>query len=84
MAATLRGLQWAAEHPEEAVAIYVARHPELKKDLLLAQWKAAVPVAGDGRGAPGRLAGRGDLAGAERLDAELGPAAARTCRWRTS
>ena len=23
--------------------IYVARHPELKKDLLLAQWKAAVP-----------------------------------------
>jgi putative hydroxymethylpyrimidine transport system substrate-binding protein len=41
--ATLRGLQWAAAHPEEAVAIYTARHPELKKDLLLAQWKAAVP-----------------------------------------
>ena len=29
--------------PEEAVAIYVARHPELKADLLLAQWKAAMP-----------------------------------------
>lgn len=43
VAATLRGLQWAADHPDEAVALYAARHPELKKDLLLAQWKAAVP-----------------------------------------
>jgi putative hydroxymethylpyrimidine transport system substrate-binding protein len=49
--ATLRGLVYAAEHPEEAVDIYVARHPELKKELLLAQWKTAVPsmaTAGDG------------------------------------
>ena len=43
VAATLRGLQWAADNPDEAVAIYTARHPELKADLLLAQWKAAVP-----------------------------------------
>ncbi|MFA4965838.1 MAG: ABC transporter substrate-binding protein [Thermoleophilia bacterium] len=42
-AATLEGLAYAVEHPEEAVDIYVARHPELKKELLLAQWKAAVP-----------------------------------------
>jgi putative hydroxymethylpyrimidine transport system substrate-binding protein len=41
--ATLAGLTYAVEHPEEAVDIYVARHPELKKDLLLAQWKAAIP-----------------------------------------
>jgi putative hydroxymethylpyrimidine transport system substrate-binding protein len=41
--ATLAGLDYAAQHPEEAVALYVARHPELKKDLLLAQWKAALP-----------------------------------------
>jgi putative hydroxymethylpyrimidine transport system substrate-binding protein len=43
VAATLRGLEWATEHPDEAVVLYVARHPELKTDLLLAQWKAAVP-----------------------------------------
>jgi putative hydroxymethylpyrimidine transport system substrate-binding protein len=41
--ATLAGLDYAAQHPEEAVALYVARHPELKKDLLLAQWTAALP-----------------------------------------
>ena len=41
--ATLAGLDYAAQHPDEAVALYVARHPELKKDLLLAQWKAALP-----------------------------------------
>jgi putative hydroxymethylpyrimidine transport system substrate-binding protein len=43
VAATLRGLSYAAEHPQEAVDIYVARHPELDKTLLLAQWKAATP-----------------------------------------
>jgi len=40
---TMAGLAYAAAHPEEAVDIYVARHPELKKDLLLAQWRAALP-----------------------------------------
>ena len=48
--ATLAGLAYAVEHPEEAVDIYVNRHPELKKDLLLAQWEAAIPsmaAAGD-------------------------------------
>jgi ABC-type nitrate/sulfonate/bicarbonate transport system substrate-binding protein len=40
--ATLAGLDYAAQHPDEAVALYVARHPELKKGLLLAQWKAAL------------------------------------------
>jgi ABC-type nitrate/sulfonate/bicarbonate transport system substrate-binding protein len=43
VAATMQGLQYAVAHPEEAVAIYVARHPELKQDLLLAQWRAALP-----------------------------------------
>ena len=38
-----RGSPTRRSIPEEAVDIYVARHPELKKDLLLAQWKAAVP-----------------------------------------
>jgi ABC-type nitrate/sulfonate/bicarbonate transport system substrate-binding protein len=41
--ATLAGLDYAAQHPDEAVTLYVARHPELKKGLLLAQWKAALP-----------------------------------------
>ncbi|MGO8684019.1 MAG: ABC transporter substrate-binding protein [Thermoleophilia bacterium] len=41
--ATLAGLTYAAQHPQEAVDIYVARHPELKKGLLLAQWRAALP-----------------------------------------
>ncbi len=41
--ATLAGLDYAAQHPEEAVDLYVARHPELEKDLLLAQWEAALP-----------------------------------------
>ena len=51
VAATLQGLDWAVAHPDEAVAIYVARHPELKAGLLLAQWKAAIPAmaSGDGR-----------------------------------
>jgi ABC-type nitrate/sulfonate/bicarbonate transport system substrate-binding protein len=43
VAATMSGLEYALAHPEEAVDIYVARHPELDKDLLLAQWKAAIP-----------------------------------------
>jgi ABC-type nitrate/sulfonate/bicarbonate transport system substrate-binding protein len=43
VAATLAGLEYAAQHPDEAVALYVKRHPELKADLLLAQWKAALP-----------------------------------------
>jgi ABC-type nitrate/sulfonate/bicarbonate transport system substrate-binding protein len=41
--ATMAGLDYAAAHPEEAVDIYVKRHPELEGDLLLAQWKAAIP-----------------------------------------
>ena len=53
VAATLQGLDWAVAHPDEAVAIYVARHPELKADLLLAQWKAAIPSMASGdRDAP--------------------------------
>jgi len=50
VAATMAGLEYAVAHPEEAVDIYVARHPELDRDLLLAQWKAASPsmaVAGE-------------------------------------
>lgn len=43
VAATTEGLAWAVAHPEEAVAIAVRRHPELKSDLLLAQWRAALP-----------------------------------------
>jgi putative hydroxymethylpyrimidine transport system substrate-binding protein len=43
VAATLAGLEYATLYPDEAVGIYVARHPELKADLLLAQWKAAAP-----------------------------------------
>lgn len=40
--AVSEGLEFAVAHPEEAVDLYVKRHPELKRDLLLAQWKAAV------------------------------------------
>lgn len=42
--ATLAGLEYAARHPEEAVDIYVAAHPELNKELLLPQWRAAIPA----------------------------------------
>lgn len=49
VAATMAGLEYAVAHPEEAVDIYVGRHPELKKGLLLAQWEAAIPsMAVDG------------------------------------
>ena len=41
--ATFAGLAYALANPEEAVDLYVQRHPELKKDLLLQQWKAAAP-----------------------------------------
>jgi ABC-type nitrate/sulfonate/bicarbonate transport system substrate-binding protein len=50
VAATMAGLEYAVAHPDEAVDIYVARHPELDRGLLLAQWKAAIPsmaVAGE-------------------------------------
>jgi NitT/TauT family transport system substrate-binding protein len=50
--ATMAGLEYAAQHPEEAVALYVARHPELKKDLLLAQWRAALPSMAVGGAKP--------------------------------
>jgi ABC-type nitrate/sulfonate/bicarbonate transport system substrate-binding protein len=43
VAATMEGLDWAVAHPDEAVALYVKRHPELKSGLLLAQWRAAIP-----------------------------------------
>lgn len=43
VAATLAGLDYAAAHPEEAVDIYVAAHPEFDRDSLLAQWEAAIP-----------------------------------------
>ena len=66
VAATLEGLDWAVAHPDEAVAIYVARHPELKADLLLAQWKAAIPSMASG---DGRASGLQDVAGWGRLNA---------------
>jgi len=65
VAATLQGLDWAVAHPEEAVAIYVARHPELKSDLLLAQWKAAIPSMASGAGV---TSGLQDVAGWDHLD----------------
>ena len=65
VAATLQGLDWAVAHPDEAVAIYVARHPELKADLLLAQWKAAIPSMAAGTGV---TSGLQDVAGWDRLD----------------
>jgi NitT/TauT family transport system substrate-binding protein len=52
VAATLAGLEYAVAHPEEAASIYVARHPELDEEQLLAQWKAATPslaIAAAGR-----------------------------------
>jgi putative hydroxymethylpyrimidine transport system substrate-binding protein len=52
VAATMKGLVYAAAHPEAAVDIYVARHPELKKDLLLAQWRAALPSMATAGGEP--------------------------------
>jgi ABC-type nitrate/sulfonate/bicarbonate transport system substrate-binding protein len=63
--ATLAGLTYAVEHPEEAVDIYVARHPELKKDLLLAQWKAAIPSMAT---AGAQLAGYQDPAAWDKLN----------------
>jgi ABC-type nitrate/sulfonate/bicarbonate transport system substrate-binding protein len=54
VAATMEGLDWAVAHPDEAVALYVKRHPELKPELLLAQWRAAVPsMAASGAQAAG-------------------------------
>jgi putative hydroxymethylpyrimidine transport system substrate-binding protein len=57
--ATFQGLEYAAAHPEEAVALYVKTHPELDPALLLAQWTAAIPFLA--RSADGRLTGWQDL-----------------------
>ena len=69
VAATTEGLSWAVAHPDEAVALYVKRHPELDAGLLLAQWKAATPSMAAASG--GHPAGWQDVAAldeAERLD----------------
>lgn len=50
VAATLAGLEYAVANPDEAVAIYVKRHPELDAELLAAQWKAAIPSMATGQG----------------------------------
>jgi putative hydroxymethylpyrimidine transport system substrate-binding protein len=53
VAATLAGLDYAATHPEEAVDLYVAAHPELDRDTLLAQWEATIPsLASASSGSP--------------------------------
>jgi ABC-type nitrate/sulfonate/bicarbonate transport system substrate-binding protein len=66
VAATTEGLEWALAHPEDAVALYVERHPELKGDLLLAQWKAAAPSMAAASG--GHVAGRQDVGSWKALD----------------
>ena len=66
VAATLAGLEYAAAHPDEAVAVYVQRHPEIKADLLLAQWKAAIPSMAVGSSA---TTGVQDVDSWERLSA---------------
>jgi putative hydroxymethylpyrimidine transport system substrate-binding protein len=60
VAATTEGLSWAVTHPDEAVALYVKRHPELDARLLLAQWKAATPSMAAPGG--GHVAGWQDVA----------------------
>ena len=60
VAATTDGLTWAIDHPDEAVALYVKRHPELDAALLLAQWKAAAPSMAAASG--GHVAGWQDVA----------------------
>jgi NitT/TauT family transport system substrate-binding protein len=42
--ATLKGVDYAMQHPEEAVAILVAGAPELKSDTETAKWKATIPT----------------------------------------
>ena len=66
--ATFAGLAYALANPEQAVDLYVRRHPELKKDLLLRQWKAAMPsMAAPGAGHPAGWQdprpGRGSIGG---------------------
>jgi ABC-type nitrate/sulfonate/bicarbonate transport system substrate-binding protein len=41
--ATLKGLDYAVANPQEAAKLYSQAHPELKEELLLAQWNAAAP-----------------------------------------
>jgi putative hydroxymethylpyrimidine transport system substrate-binding protein len=65
--ATFAGLAYAVANPEAAVDAYVKRHPELKKDLLLAQWKAAIPSMAAATG--GNPAGWQDPAAWQQLDA---------------
>ena len=65
VAATMEGLDWAVAHPDEAVALYVKRHPELDAGLLLAQWKAAMPSLAAASG--GQPEGWQDAAGWTKL-----------------
>ena len=66
VAATTEGLSWAVSHPDQAVALYVKRHPELKSGLLLAQWKAAIPSMATASG--GHQAGWQDVSSWDALD----------------
>ena len=58
VAATLEGLDWAVAHPDEAVALYVQRHPELKRGPAAGAVEGRRAVDGRERRAGGRLAGR--------------------------
>jgi putative hydroxymethylpyrimidine transport system substrate-binding protein len=66
VAATTEGLDWAVAHPDEAVALYVKRHPELDAGLLLAQWTAAMPSMATAGG--GHAAGWQDVDGWTKLN----------------
>ena len=56
----MEGLDWAVAHPEEAVAIYVERHPELEARSAAGAVEGGDPV--DGVAAGERRAGLQDVA----------------------
>lgn len=44
-AATVKGIEYAVAHPDEAVAIITKAVPELKANIEAAKWKATIPAA---------------------------------------
>ncbi len=40
--ATMRAVAWSVEHPDEAVALFLKRHPTVKPELARAQWQVMI------------------------------------------
>jgi NitT/TauT family transport system substrate-binding protein len=44
VAATMKGYAWSIKHPDKAADDFVKNYPETSRDIVIAQWNAALPL----------------------------------------